>query len=81
MEADATETQKKTIKAISFPLMDEPDALPSSYITKVLQATSKWTCKMDALVESFQAVHDPNANLKTILFFVKKRSLIFCMAK
>lgn len=74
VDADATNSQKTTLKAISFPLMDEPDALPSSYITKVLQAVAKWSCKMAALVESFQAVDEPNGNLKTILFFVKKET-------
>ena len=72
-DADAEESQKKTLKALAFPLMDEPDALPSSYITRVLQAVAKWSCKMVALSDDIAAIGEPNANMKAILFSIHER--------
>ena len=54
VEADGNETGKKQLKTMTWPLMDD-DALPSSYITKVLTCLSKWSVKMDTLNEVIQS--------------------------
>lgn len=50
VEADGNESGKKQLKTMTWPVMDD-DALPSSYITKVLTCLSKWSVKMDSLLE------------------------------
>lgn len=48
---------KKTLRSLSFPLMDD-DALPSSYIQKVLSAIGKWRVKMHGMCETLESVED-----------------------
>ena len=81
-EADGVDDQKKVLKSLCFPVMDDPDALPSSFIPKVLQAMAKWSCKMDSLAEFFTenpgSASDPflyskhflDHHLKSVAFFI-----------
>lgn len=57
IEADGADHGKRSCKAMTWPLMDD-DALPSSYITKVLTCLSKWRVKMTSLMETFDAMED-----------------------
>lgn len=54
IEADGDECNKKTMKSMSWPLMDD-DGLPSSYVSKVLTCLSKWRVKMDGLKEALES--------------------------
>lgn len=54
IEADGDECNKKTMKSMSWPLMDD-DGLPSSYVSKVLTCLSKWRVKMDRLKEALES--------------------------
>lgn len=49
--------------------MDDADALPSSYISKVLTSLSKWCCKLQSITDFFDAEGEAggNANGKKIL--------------
>ena len=67
LDADSKENQKSQMKAIAFPLMDDPDALPSSYITKVLTCVSKWSCKLQKLTEGAGPDVTPNASMDAFL--------------
>ena len=55
MEADGEANQKTVLKQLSWPAMDEADALPSSYIPKVLSCLSKWSVRMQSMLEVFNA--------------------------
>ena len=61
-EADGADNQKTVLKSLSFPVMDDPDALPSSFIPKVLQAMAKWSCKMHSLAEFFTEHPGPSSD-------------------
>lgn len=52
------------MKAISWPLMDDPDALPSSYVAKVLGCLSKWRVKMQELNDVLLNMEEGNDALK-----------------
>lgn len=67
MEADGTDNQQKTLKAMSWPLMDDPDALASSYISKILTCLSKWSVKMQTMVETLNGIEHENGNLELLL--------------
>ena len=47
-EADRELAWSKTLKTVSWPEMDD-DALPSSYVQKVLNCLGKWQLKMGQL--------------------------------
>lgn len=64
VEADGNEDAKKSLKALSWPLMDDPDALPSTYIPKVLTCLSKWSVKMQELDELVVSLESPHASLE-----------------
>ena len=66
-EVDGAEVQKSQMKSIMFPLMDDPDALPSTYIQRVLIALAKWSCKMQALVDAIASVDTPTKSIDTLL--------------
>ena len=70
IEAGGVDSQQKTLKAMMFPTMDEADALPSSYITKVLTALGKWSAKLQSLTDFFGGL-DPTANTKVLLIFIQ----------
>ena len=61
-EAEGVDNQKTVLKSLSFPVMDDPDALPSSFIPKVLQAMAKWSCKMQSLAEFFTENPGPSSD-------------------
>ena len=65
-ESGGVDCQQQTLKAMKFPAMDDADALPSSYITRVLTALSQWSCKIQVVVDFFQSV-EQTPNLKAIL--------------
>lgn len=70
------------MKAMAFPAMDDPDALPSSFVTKVLAALGKWESKL-ANVHDFFASLDPseqNQNMKMCLNFIKDAANLEIMA-
>lgn len=48
LQADKEAAWAKTLKAVSWPEMDD-DALPSSYVQKVLNCLGKWQLKMSQL--------------------------------
>ena len=52
---------KKNLKAISYPEMDE-DALPSSFITKVLTTAEKWDVKLAAMKKELSDDRSEKAN-------------------
>ena len=66
IEADGSETGRKLLKTMTWPLMDD-DAVPSSYITKVLTCLSKWAVKMQNLKEVIGGLEDPNPSMKLFL--------------
>ncbi len=66
IEADGSESGKKMLKTMTWPLMDD-DAVPSSYITKVLTCLSKWSVKMQNLKEVIAGIEDPAPSLKQFL--------------
>ena len=66
-EATSADCQKNNLKALMFPTMDEPDALPSTYISRVMTALSKWSCKLHSLLDAFSEMDANQANLKAIL--------------
>ncbi len=63
IEADGSEDAKKSLKSLAWPLMDDPDALPSTYIPKVLTCLSKWSVKMQDLDELVVSLESPHASL------------------
>ena len=67
VEATSVDCQKNNLKALMFPTMDEPDALPSTYISRVMTALSKWSCKLHALLDAFSEMDSNQLNLKAIL--------------
>ena len=70
VEAVGSDNQKTQLKSMSFPLMDDPDALPSTYINKVLQSLSKWSCKLVSLCDAIAAVDPPQSSLDVFLFLI-----------
>ena len=48
VEADGEEDQRKALKVLAFPILDD-DALPSSVNQKVLASIAKWRVKMHQL--------------------------------
>lgn len=48
LQADKEAAWAKTLKTVSWPEMDD-DALPSSYVQKVLNCLGKWQLKMSQL--------------------------------
>ena len=62
VNADGDEGNRKTLKSITWPLMDE-DALASTYVTKVLTCLSKWRVKMQGLIEVFSLEKEESENL------------------
>lgn len=68
VEADGDEAGRKVLKQITWPLMDE-DALPSSYIPRVLTCLSKWRVKLSNLMEVL-SVADGNSKNATKMLFV-----------
>ena len=50
VEADGDDNNKKVLKVLNFPVMDD-DALPSSYIQRVLQAAAKWRVKLQQILD------------------------------
>lgn len=73
VDADGEEAGRKVLKAITWPLMDE-DALPSTYITRVLTCLSKWRVKLSTLMEVL-SVADGNSKNATKMLFVYVRKL------
>ncbi|CAK9061929.1 unnamed protein product [Durusdinium trenchii] len=67
IEADGMECQKNSLKALNFPVMDDEDALASSYIPRVLACLSKWSVKLQDLVEIFAAMESVPENM-TMLY-------------
>lgn len=65
-EAASVDCQKNNLKALMFPTMDDADALPSTYITRVMTALSKWSCKLHNLLDAFSEMDSSQANLKAI---------------
>ena len=65
-ESGGLDCQQKTLKAMKFPAMDDPDGLPSSYIARVLTSLSQWSCKIQVVVDFFQSVEE-TLNLKANL--------------
>lgn len=63
IEADGMECQKNSLKALNFPVMDDEDALASSYIPRVLACLSKWSVKLQDLVEIFAAMESVPENM------------------
>ena len=55
VDADGEQDTKKALKALSFPLMDD-DALPSSFVQRILGAIGKWRVKMHGIMETLQAM-------------------------
>lgn len=53
---------------MKFPEMDDPDALPSSYVTRVLAALGKWACKLQTVIEFLESIEATDSS-KTILNF------------
>lgn len=66
-EATSADCQKNNLKALMFPTMDEPDALPSTYISRVMTALSKWSCKLHNLLDAFSEIDSNQTNLQAIL--------------
>ena len=66
LEADGNESNKKLMKTMTWPLMDE-DAAPNAYVTKVLACLSKWRVKMQTVIEAFSSSDDEPEHLKQIL--------------
>ena len=64
IDADGAENQKSYLKTLNFPVMDDADALASSYIPKVLTCLSKWSVKLHNLVETFDNVEEMSGNLQ-----------------
>ena len=69
VEADGAEGNRKTLKTITWPLMDE-DALASTYVTKVLTCLSKWRVKLQAVVDVFNLDEDETDNSKQNLCLI-----------
>lgn len=63
IEADGEEDVKKTMKTLNFPVMDD-DGVPSSYVTRVLGAVSKWRVKMHSLMELQGEIEECPENLQ-----------------
>lgn len=51
IEADGEKDKNKLLRTITWPEMDS-DALPSSYITRVLTCTAKWNAKLLGLCDT-----------------------------
>ncbi|CAK9082788.1 unnamed protein product [Durusdinium trenchii] len=64
IEADGTDNQHKTLKLLNFPVMDDADALASSYIPRVLTCLSKWGVKIQSMMEVLESVEDLSDNLR-----------------
>lgn len=73
IEADGDEDARKHCKALTWPLMDDPDALPSSFVNKVLTCISKWSFKLEEMNGFIEAIDDPNKTLSQ--FFVSSDAL------
>ncbi|CAK9111666.1 unnamed protein product [Durusdinium trenchii] len=67
IEADGTDNQHKTLKLLNFPVMDDADALASSYIPRVLTCLSKWGVKIQSMMEVLESVEDLSDNLRQLL--------------
>ena len=63
-KAESNMTEAQALKQITFPEMDD-DALPSSYIPKVLGCLGKWQLKMLDLESKF--VNGDNKTMKPLL--------------
>ena len=68
-DAGGVDCQQKTLKAMMVPAMDDADALPSSFITRVLTALGKWSAKLQTVIEFFESV-EPTMNTKSFLNFI-----------
>ena len=66
VEADGNVDTQKALKALSFPVMDD-DALPSSYIQKVLGALAKWRVKMNGIIETLDSLEEKPDNVQPLL--------------
>ena len=66
VEADGNVDTQKALKALSFPVMDD-DALPSSYIQKILGALAKWRVKMNGIIETLDSLEEKPDNVQLLL--------------
>lgn len=66
IEADGENDAKKVIKALSFPAMDD-DALPSSFIQRVLSALAKWRVKMHNVCSFLEELDEIPETLSSLL--------------
>lgn len=64
VEADCEEQQKKALKALNFPFMDD-DALPASFIQRILGATAKWRLKLATMKETLETLEDAPESVQT----------------
>lgn len=65
VEADGNVDTQKALKALSFPVMDD-DALPSSYIQKILGALAKWRVKMNGIIETLDSLEEKPDNVQPL---------------
>lgn len=69
-EADREHAWAKTLKAITWPDMDD-DALPSTYVPKVLGCLGKWQIKMSELSKTMAGFGDDEC---IPAFLIQKKS-------
>ena len=65
-EADRELAWSKTLKTVSWPEMDD-DALPSSYVCKVMCCLGKWQLKISDVGKSFDQLDEQDDCLKQLL--------------
>ena len=66
VEADGNVDTQKALKALSFPVVDD-DALPSSYIQKILGAISKWRVKINGIIEILDGLEEQPDTVQPLL--------------
>lgn len=62
VDADGKNDAEKIAKSITWPAMDD-DALPSSYIMRVLTCVSKWSVKMVGLTDMIASLEKTSDSL------------------
>ena len=65
--ADQKSSIKRDLKAVMWPEMD-CDALPSSYLLKVLQAVEKWDVKLGAVMDAVKGETSDKCVALLVLF-------------
>lgn len=76
VQADGKDNAKTSLKAMGFPLFDDPDALASSHIQKVLGAIAKWQCKMMTLKNGMDAAASDVPSCGTLLILIHVTNLL-----